>query len=256
MVTIIEDSQLAAFGRDGFCIVRQMFDTDEIDLLRETTLEDRSLDEARALTDGEGGAARLKIWDQPGDGLYGAFSRSRRLVDSMEKLLDGEVYHYHSKVILKDPRMGGAFAWHQDYGYWYDGACLYPLMASVAIAIDPATRTNGCMQGLAGSHHLARIDHVQVGEQRSADPERAEVALQRLDLVYCELEPGDALFFHCNLLHRSDQNLSDDRRWSMICCYNAARNDPYKDSFHSRYTPLAKIGDDAIREYGATCTRE
>jgi hypothetical protein len=36
----------------------------------------------------------------------------------------------------------------------------------------------------------------------------------------------------------------------MICCYNAARNDPYKDSHHPRYTPLVKAPDSAVREAG------
>jgi hypothetical protein len=36
----------------------------------------------------------------------------------------------------------------------------------------------------------------------------------------------------------------------MICSYNAARNDPYKESQHPRYTPLAKVLDCRIREYG------
>jgi hypothetical protein len=35
----------------------------------------------------------------------------------MERLLDGEVYHYHHKMILKEPKIGGAWEWHQDYGY-------------------------------------------------------------------------------------------------------------------------------------------
>jgi ectoine hydroxylase-related dioxygenase (phytanoyl-CoA dioxygenase family) len=73
---------------------------------------------------------------------------------------------------------------------------------------------------------------------------------KRLELVYVEMEPGDTLFFHCNLLHRSDQNHSDYPRWSMICCYNAARNDPYKESHHPRYTPLHKVPDSAIKEAG------
>lgn len=58
--------------------------------------------------------------------------------------------------------------------------------------------------------------------------ERVREAEKVLDLVYVEMEPGDVLFFHPNLLHRSDQNKSDHPRWAMICCYNAARNNPYK----------------------------
>jgi Phytanoyl-CoA dioxygenase (PhyH) len=68
--------------------------------------------------------------------------------------------------------------------------------------------------------------------------------------MYVEMEPGDALFFHSNLLHRSDQNRSEHPRWSMICCYNAARNDPYKEAHHPRYTPLKVVPDSAIKEVG------
>lgn len=55
------------------------------------------------------------------------------------------------------------------------------------------------------------------------------------------MEPGDLLLFHPNTLHRSDQNHSDRPRWSMICCYNAADNAPYKPSHHPNYTPLRKF---------------
>jgi ectoine hydroxylase-related dioxygenase (phytanoyl-CoA dioxygenase family) len=64
------------------------------------------------------------------------------------------------------------------------------------------------------------------------------------------MEPGDAIFFHSNLLHRSDQNKSDKPRWSMICCYNAKSNDPYKDAHHPRYTPLKVVADSMIKEVG------
>jgi hypothetical protein len=36
----------------------------------------------------------------------------------------------------------------------------------------------------------------------------------------------------------------------MICCYNAARNDPYRESHHPRYTPLVKVPDAEIRRAG------
>ena len=36
----------------------------------------------------------------------------------------------------------------------------------------------------------------------------------------------------------------------MICCYNAARNDPYKEAHHPRYTPLKKVPDAAILDAG------
>jgi hypothetical protein len=70
-----------------------------------------------------------------------------------------------------------------------------------------------------------------------------------MELVYCEMEPGDALFFHGNLLHRSDQNKSDASRWSLICCYNTRHNDPYlTDSRHPNYSPLEKWSEDRVRK--------
>ena len=81
--------------------------------------------------------------------------------------------------------------------------------------------------------------------------ERVEEACKVLELVYVEMEPGDVLYFHANTLHRSDRNNSDNPRWSMICCYNSAKNNPYKESHHPRYTPLVKVPDAAILEIGS-----
>ena len=104
---------------------------------------------------------------------------------------------------------------------------------------------------LDGSHLLGRIDHGKVGDQTGADPERVQEAVKVLPLVYCEMDPGDGLLFHCNTLHRSDQNHSTQRRTTFICCYNAARNAPYKDSRHPRYSHLEKWLDSRIKEIGA-----
>jgi ectoine hydroxylase-related dioxygenase (phytanoyl-CoA dioxygenase family) len=150
-------------------------------------------------------------------------------------------------MMLKEPFVGGAWEWHQDYGYWYQNGCLYPLLASCLIAVDRASKENGCLQVLVGSHQMGRIEHGKTGDQTGADMEIVSAALERLPLKYIEAEPGDALFFHCNLLHRSDQNRSPASRWSLICCYNAARNNPYKESRHPRYKPLAKVADSAIK---------
>ncbi len=248
---VLTESQITDYHRDGYVLVREMLDVEETDLLGRSARQDRELDRrSQGRKDGEGGSVRMSLWNQPGNGIYGMVARSQRIVDSMERLLDGEVYHYHSKMILKDPEVGGAWTWHQDYGYWYQNGVLFPLMSSVMVAVDPSTRDNGCLQVLKGSHLMGRIDHELTGEQAGANLEHVEEARKVLDLVHVEMDPGDALFFHCNLLHRSDRNQSPDPRWTLICCYNAARNNPYKESHHPRYTPLDKVTDTAIKEVG------
>ena len=249
--SVLTDDQVARYHADGYVLASHLFDAVEIDLLRRSAKEDHELDRrAFGRADGEGGKVRLSLWNHPGDGIYGMFARCQRMVRSAEKVLGGEVYHYHSKMIMKDPKVGGAWAWHQDYGYWYQNGVLQPLLTSVFLAVDPSVRANGCLQVIRGSHLCGRINHVLTGDQAGAEVERVEQVLRRMPLDHVEMEPGDALFFHCNLLHRSDQNRSDQPRWAMICCYNAARNDPYKESHHPRYTPLAVVPDAAIKEVG------
>jgi ectoine hydroxylase len=243
---------VARYHADGYVLVGGMLDAIETALLSRAAREDRMLDEKSfSKSDGEGGQVRLSLWNHPTDTLYGMIARCKSLVESAERLLGDEVYHYHSKMIMKDAKVGGAWTWHQDYGYWYQNGVLAPDLTSAYIAVDRATRENGCLQVIRGSHRLGRIEHQLSGDQAGADPERVAEILKRHELVHVEMEPGDVLFFHANLLHRSDQNRSDQPRWSMICCYNARSNDPYMESHHPRYTPLGKVPDSAIRQAGA-----
>jgi len=247
----LTEAQVAQYHEDGYILIKHLFDDEETDLLRRAAKEDRALDEhAFGRGDGEGGKIRLSLWNHPGDGIYGMFARCRRVTDAADQLLDDEAYHYHSKMIMKDAKVGGAWAWHQDYGYWYQNGVLSPNLVSCFIAVDPATKENGCLQVIKGSHKLGRIEHVLTGDQAGADTDRVDEILKRFELVHVTMDPGDALFFHSNLLHRSDQNRSDHPRWSMICCYNCKSNDPYKESHHPRYTPLDKVDDAMIKKVG------
>jgi hypothetical protein len=252
METILSEAQFQQFQRDGYLIVPALFDREEADLMRHVARADRAFEKhAYPLKDGEGGTAKLVLWNKAGEDLYGTIARCHRVVNAMEQLLGDEVYHYHSKMSIKEPLTGGAWAWHQDYGYWYQNGCLFPDMASVFIAVDPNTRENGCMQLLRGSHLMGRVEHGRYGDQTGADPERTDAAMKILELVYAEMAPGDALFFHSNTLHRSDQNKSPNPRWSLLCCYNTKHNNPYKASHHPFYEKLEKVPDARVKEVGA-----
>jgi ectoine hydroxylase-related dioxygenase (phytanoyl-CoA dioxygenase family) len=243
--------QIGEWHADGYLMLQGLFAPDEVDLLLKIARADQTRLQAREMRDAHGGVSRLALRNELYDDTYSAFVRCRRVVDAMEQLLHDEVYHFHHKMMLKEPHVGGAWEWHQDYGYWYDNsACLFPDMGSCMIAVDRAVRENGCLQVIRGSHRIGRINHGKAGDQAGADLERVEAALQRMELVYCEMEPGTALFFHGNLLHRSDQNRSANPRWSLIGCYNTRHNDPFKilPRGHARYSPLDKWPDEKVRE--------
>jgi ectoine hydroxylase-related dioxygenase (phytanoyl-CoA dioxygenase family) len=111
------------------------------------------------------------------------------------------------------------------------------------IAITGADRSNGCLCVLQASHLCGRIDHGRVGAQRGADIERVEALIARLPVVYCELKSGSVLYFHCNLLHSSEPNLSDRPRISYICCYNALSNPPLTRPGHGPCEPIILVED-------------
>ena len=252
MPSLFSAPQRLDYARDGFVVIRQLFDAEEIGYLRDAIETDPQLRESLYdRHDASGKATRMATWNHPGDSVYGLAARTHRVVDTMEDMLGGEVYHYHSKLTAKEPKVGGAWEWHQDYGYWYHNGCVFPYMASVMVALDKTTRENGCLQVLRGSHLAGRVDHgVLPGEQVGADPRRVEEMRKTMELVYAELDPGDGLFFHANVMHRSDANRSDQRRWTVLFCYNAARNNPYLEHHHPQYTPLHKVSDDAVKAAG------
>src|SRR2546428_13895302 len=111
---VLSDSQTQQFHRDGYLVIRSLFDHDEADILRKTAKADAAFKKhAYPLNDGEGGTAKLVLWNKAGEDIYGAVAWCHRAVDAMEQLLGGQVYHYHSKMSIKVPHPGGASVRHQ-----------------------------------------------------------------------------------------------------------------------------------------------
>jgi len=252
MASVLNKLETDNFHKNGYVIVKDFFNKKETQLLQNASIQDPAIREhLYDRKDSEGLSTKMMAWNHHDDSIYGVTARSEKIVDTMEELLGGEVYHYHSKITAKEPFEGGAWEWHQDYGYWYNNGCLFPLMATVMIALDKCTKENGCLQVLSGSNNLGRIDHALLESgQVGVDLKRVDEAKKHLELVYCEMDPGDALFFHCNTLHRSDKNNSPNRRWTLLCCYNAARNNPFIDHHHPKYTPLNKLKNEEIIKAG------
>ncbi len=119
------------------------------------------------------------------------------------------------------------------------------------IALTEANKANGCLQVIKGSHKLGRVNHGFAGEQVGADMVMVEHALKTMEHVYVEIQPGDALFFHSNILHRSEANTSDKPRWSIISCYNSLSNPAYNDESVSWKTPVQVVPDEALLEAAA-----
>lgn len=252
----LNNNQLETYNRDGYLVVKGLFDKEEVKKLYSSAIENSIMQKnAMDLNDQTGKKTKLTLWFTPGDDVFGYLIRSERVVNAVWQLLgnDSAVCHFHTKLMQKEPKVGGAWEWHQDYGYWYKNQFMFPdQLMSVMVALTAANKENGCLQVIKGSHKMGRLNHGFAGEQVGADMQMVDHALKTMDLVYCELEPGDALFFHSNLIHRSEANLSDYPRWSLISCYNSQSNIAYSETSNSWKVPVDIVPDRALLEWDAT----
>jgi ectoine hydroxylase-related dioxygenase (phytanoyl-CoA dioxygenase family) len=247
--------QIKTFHRDGYLVIKNLFSKPEIEVLYSVAVKDDAMRKnALDLNDQSGKKTKLSLWFTPGNDVFGYMTRSRRMINAVAPLLDSDapVCHFHSKLMQKEPRIGGAWEWHQDYGYWYKNQFMFPdQLISVMVALTEANKGNGCLQVIKGSHKLGRVNHGFAGEQVGADSVFVDNALKTMSLIYCELEPGDGLIFHSNLLHRSEANLSDGPRWSIISCYCSQSNLAYQESSTAWRNPVDIVPDEAVLEWKA-----
>jgi phytanoyl-CoA hydroxylase len=256
----LNKEQIESYNKDGYLIVRNFLNNDEVKKLYNiATGDDTMRKHSYDLNDQTGKKTKLALWYTPGNDAYGLLTKSERMVNAVNKLMDGNsaVCHFHSKLMQKEPKVGGAWEWHQDYGYWYKNEFLFPdQMMSVMIAITDANKENGCLQVINGSHKMGRIEHGFTGEQVGASQHYVDLALKTMQLMYVELKAGDALFFHSNLLHRSEANLSSNSRWSMISCYNRSENIPYNEPSNSSTFPIESVSDTALLNWQTSGLKE
>jgi hypothetical protein len=247
---MIKREHVEAYDRDGFVIVDDFFSKEVIDILIKKVEAGERVTKQMNMPDAEGRSSKLSLWMDLTNDVFGSISGHPRLVNSVRALLREDVYHWHSKVMLKEAKVGGAWEWHQDYGYWYHDGCPTPRLVSCMIALDEATRENGCLKVIVGSHNLGRIEHGRYGSQAGAHPDRVKLIAEKYEVRYCEAKPGSALFFHSNTLHASEANLSDRPRRAYICCYNAFSNLPLGNGGHGKPMPIPQFAEDAVLAFG------
>jgi hypothetical protein len=81
--------------------------------------------------------------------------------------------------------------------------------------------------------------------------------MANLELVACEMQPGDLLFFHANLLHRSGPNRSAHPGTRLICGYSSTSNSLTPVGFASTPRDSGKTAGLSAKEadLGPLCER-
>lgn len=124
---------------------------------------------------------------------------------------------FRAMVMNKPAGQGTVLPWHQDGGNVW--ALDRDPLVTVWVALDPATRANGCLEVIPGTHRLGLLslygstvaeEHVRV----HCPPER---------VLSLEVEAGHAVLLHNWLIHRSGVNPTSVPRRAFTTCYMDGR---------------------------------
>ena len=143
---------------------------------------------------------------------------SDRLHAALDALMGQGRVLLQEMALVKPPKVSGEKPWHQDAAYFRGSDP--NLMFGVWIALDPATRENGCMEVIPGSHLRGPAPHVPA-EDINLCTIRPDL-VHREDRVAVPMDPGDALVFHSLIHHYTAANRSDLRRRALQFHYHQA----------------------------------
>jgi phytanoyl-CoA hydroxylase len=144
---------------------------------------------------------------------------NERLLSIARYFLGDDIVIKFDSCFLKPPKTGSATPWHQDNGLWCDGET-EPF--NFWMALDPATRANGCMQFIPRTHTLPVYEHVIYNEKAIHGEIPRDIVKREIEskgLLHIELDPGDAVFWHSSLFHYSPPNTSDKGRIAIAGVY-------------------------------------
>ncbi len=248
----LSPEQIKLFYKDGYLIVKEFCNKREVKKLYESANDEAMRSNNMPEANRTGNTQKHFYWYNLPNDVFGYLSRSEKMVKAVAQLLDGDspVCHIKSNLLKKEPYVGGVWQWHQDYCYWYKNNFLFPdQLMNAMVTLTDMNKHNGCSQLIKGSHKLGRVNHDFEGSHPGADREVLNNSLQVMELVDIELEAGDAIFFHTNILHRSDANLSSRPLWSIISCYSSQSNVPYSENLKTWDIPVRVVPNDAILEW-------
>lgn len=146
------------------------------------------------------------------------------LVEKVASILGPDLVLWRSNFQIKPPRSeqkkwnhgwNTAAPWHQDCAYYQPSP---NVLLSAWIAVDDATKDNGAMRIIPGSHkqlypHVANPDYLPGSNffEKSVDPKTIDIS----KAVDIELQAGEFVLFSESVLHSSPENLSEHRRFGI-----------------------------------------
>lgn len=147
-----------------------------------------------------------------------------KILDAVEDILGPDILCWSSRWFIKDKNDGGFVSWHQDVPYW--GLDVGENILTAWVAISPATRRNGCMKVIPGSHRSLVAHKEGVSNNLLLRGQEVAVKVDESQAVYMALEAGQMSIHHGLMFHGSEENHVDERRIGFAIRYIPTRVKP------------------------------
>ena len=204
----VPDEAPASFEENGFLFVDSVFTAEEMAACKTA---------AKELVESTSGPSGVHVWMCDSiPPLFASISCDLRMAAILQPLIGPRIEFLSAKPVFKSPSVHFASPWHQDQAYW-GGATKW----SAWIALEDATKENGCLRVVPGSHQR-RWDHDSVKDAKGFTNRISDGDLKGERMSDVEMKQGDVLVFHDRLLHSSHPNRSGRERWSFIPTYRNA----------------------------------
>ncbi|XZG71642.1 ectoine hydroxylase [Chitinibacteraceae bacterium HSL-7] len=236
----LSDEQLATFERDGFLLIDNVFDADELAWLQSrldgTLAAFAGSPRPEAITEPGSGAVRSVFDVGRHTDAFAALAREPRLIDVARQILGSEVYLHQSRVNFKPGFRGKDFYWHSDFETWHIEDGMPQMRAlSCSVLLTDNHACNGPLMLIPGSHRrfvscvgATPDQHYQASLKQQdfgvPDEFSLKMLVDDLGLAMPTAKAGSVLFFDCNVLHGSGSNISPYPRSNVFFVYNSVEN--------------------------------
>lgn len=229
--------QIEQFHKTGYLLTTEIFTPEEIQALVDELPILFAQNSPQVFRQKGNGAIRTVFAPEQFSELFSRVYRLDRLVEAVKQLLEDEVYLFQSKFNTKVALEQGVWDWHQDFTFWKDDGMPAPKAITVAIYLNDVTEFSGGMVVIPGSHKLDEVANTMQNPDGVHDEnlkyainrETIQAAAQKCGgMVSTKGKKGSTLFFHCNILHASAQNLYYENRDILMYTYNSVSNKTYE----------------------------
>ena len=254
----LSEQQAAAFDGDGYVVVPDLFDGEEVAVMKAAAAETYAQKRVEIQCEKDGTTPRTAFAAHQYNEIFAKVAAHPRIIEPATQLLGGAVYIHQFKVNAKAAFAGDVWQWHQDYGTWRrDDDMPDALGMNLAIFLDEVTHINGPLMLIPGSHteDVLEAEH-DVSTTSYPLWTLGEDTVRRLADTYGIVAPvglaGTGLFFHCNLVHGSNANMTP---WGRIIVYisvnrvdNAIRRFKRPEYIaHRDFNPIQPLSNDCLK---------